>query len=89
VPHPAGEIGRAMGRAVRYEPISLEAFHASMMAVGGPLVADVFTDICREVLDGRNAKLGDGVQRALGRAPRDFADFCHAVASDGAWDEAA
>ena len=36
-------------------------------------------------LDGRNASLGNGVQRALGREPRDFADFCRAVAASGVW----
>ena len=38
-----------------------------------------------EVLDGRNARLGDGVQRALGREPRDFRDYARAAASAGAW----
>jgi hypothetical protein len=31
------------------------------------------------VLDGRNAYLTDGVQRALGRPPRDFRDFLMTV----------
>jgi hypothetical protein len=66
-------------------PITLEQFHAGMLEIGGPLIADVFTEICRETLDGHNAYLTDGVQRALGRAPRDFADFCHNVAASGAW----
>ena len=38
-----------------------------------------------EVLDGRNAYLADGVQQALGRAPRDFADFARDAAAAGAW----
>ena len=38
-----------------------------------------------EVLDGRNAKLADGVQQALGREPRDFADFARETAATGAW----
>jgi hypothetical protein len=38
-----------------------------------------------EVLDGRNAHLADGVQRALGRAPRDFADFARGAAAAGVW----
>jgi hypothetical protein len=37
------------------------------------------------VLDGRNAYLTDGVQRALGRAPRDFADYARRAAASGAW----
>ena len=38
-----------------------------------------------EVLDGRNAHLADGVQRALGREPRDFADYAREAAATGVW----
>jgi len=41
----------------------------------------LFTD----VLDGRNESLADGVQPALGRPPRDFADYARAAAAAGAW----
>jgi len=37
------------------------------------------------VLDGRNACLADGVQRALGRAPRDFTDYARETAASGVW----
>ena len=37
------------------------------------------------VLDGRNAHLTDGVQRALGRPPRDFSDYAREAAAAGAW----
>ncbi len=37
------------------------------------------------VLDGRNANLADGVQRALGREPRDFTDYARTTAAAGAW----
>jgi hypothetical protein len=40
------------------------------------------------ITDGRNAHLADGVQRALGREPRDFADYARAAAASGAWDVA-
>ena len=85
----AAELARASGRAVRYEPLTLEAFRAEMSQVAGAEVADVLTAICRETLDGRNAALGDGVQRALGRPPRDFADFCRRAAATGVWSRAA
>ena len=42
--------------------------------------------LATEVLDGRNAHLADGVQRALGREPRDFADYARDAAASGAWD---
>lgn len=38
-----------------------------------------------EVLDGRNAHLTDGVQRALGRPPRDLHDYVPATAATGIW----
>ncbi|NQU58584.1 MAG: NAD(P)H-binding protein [Rhodospirillales bacterium] len=81
----AQAISNSTEREIRYIPVTFEQFHTSMTEIGGEMVADVFTGICREVLDGRNASLGDGVQRALGREPRDFVDFCHAASASGAW----
>jgi hypothetical protein len=49
----------------------------------------MLTDVFTEVLDGRNAYLSDGVQRALGRPPRDFADFARATAATGVWNGSA
>ncbi len=85
----ARDLSTAIGRQVGYVPITLDQFHAAMLEIGGQVVADVFTDICREVLDGRNASLGDGVQRALGREPRDFTDFCHSAVASGVWSQVA
>ncbi|WP_433989397.1 NmrA family transcriptional regulator [Sulfitobacter sp. TBRI5] len=85
----AVELTEAVGRPVRYVPITLAQFHSAMTEIGGAFIADVFTHVCKEALDGRNEWLGDGVQRALGRAPRDFADFCNKAATSGAWQAAA
>jgi len=85
----ADELTAAIGRPVRYVPISFEDFHAGMVEIGGTFIADVFTGIARETLDGRNASLADGVRRALGRAPRDFTDFARSAAASGAWSRAA
>ncbi len=85
----AGVLSDATGRPIRHLPITFEEFHANVAAAGGEFVADVFTAIARETLDGRNAHLTDGVERALGRAPRDFSDFAAAAASRGAWRTAA
>jgi hypothetical protein len=35
------------------------------------------------VLDRRNARLTNGVQRALGRQPKDFADYARETAATG------
>ena len=85
----ARELSEATGREIRHIPISFEEFHANIAEAGGTFVADVFTAIARETLDGRNAHTTDGVMRALGRAPRDFADFARAAAGTGAWTSAA
>ncbi|WP_370401511.1 NmrA family NAD(P)-binding protein [Sulfitobacter sp. JB4-11] len=80
---------QATGRSIRHVPISFEDFHANVAQSGGDFVADVFTGIARETLDGRNAEVCDGVTRALGRPPRDFADYAAAAATSGAWATAA
>ena len=81
------EIANAMGQEVTYVPISSEAFVSALTEQHVPadfigLLRYLFT----EVLDGRNAYLTDGVQRALGRAPRDFSSYARAAAASGAWD---
>jgi uncharacterized protein YbjT (DUF2867 family) len=85
----AAELSQAIGRPIRHIPITFEDFHANVAAAGGDFVADVFTAIARETLDGRNAHVCDGVERALGRKPRGFADYARAAAEAGAWPVAA
>jgi uncharacterized protein YbjT (DUF2867 family) len=82
----AAEIGEASGREVRYVPVSIEQHEAAAAEQGVPSeVIELLTYLFSEVLDGRNARLADGVQRALGREPRDFRDFARDAAAAGAW----
>ncbi|QFG24056.1 NmrA family NAD(P)-binding protein [Actinomadura sp. WMMB 499] len=81
----AAEISAAAGRPVEYVAVSSEEFRAALSSEAGPRYADLLTDLCAEVFDGRNADLAHGLQDALGREPRDFADFCKAAASAGVW----
>lgn len=81
----AAEISKAAGRDVGYVPITLEEFHAGLLADAGPEIATLLTELCREVFDGRNESLGDGVRRALGREPGDFAGFARQAAASGVW----
>ncbi|WP_437537653.1 NAD(P)H-binding protein [Sorangium sp. So ce726] len=81
----AAEISAAAGRQVDYVAISSDAFRAALTETIGPDGADLLTNLCDEVFDGRNASLGSGVHDALGRQPRDFGDFCRAAAASGAW----
>lgn len=85
----AATLAQVTGRPVTYQPITIDDFRAGMTEIAGAFIADVITHVAEESLDGRNAWLGDGVQRALGRAPRSFADFCARAARAGAWREAA
>lgn len=85
----AAVLSKAIGRAIQHVPISFEDFHANVAQAGGDFVADVFTGIARETLDGRNAHTSDGVQLALGRSPRNFADFAAKAAAAGSWVAAA
>ena len=80
------EIGSATGRSLRYTQIPIEAFEAGLKAEDTPadltaLLRYLFT----EILDGRNQQLADGVQRALGREPRDFSAFARRASAEGAW----
>lgn len=82
-------LGQAVGRPIQRTPISFDDFHANVAAAGGEFVANVFTAIARETLDGRNAHTTDGIMQALGRPPRDFAEFAADAARAGTWPAAA
>jgi len=81
------EIARATGRPTRFVSLSRDEFRTSFADQNLPaefvsLIDYLFT----EVLDGRNAHLTDGVQRAIGRPPRDFTDYVMNAAATGVWD---
>jgi len=81
------EISLASGREIRYVPVSVEQFASALSRDRVPSeVVELLTYLFTEVLDGRNARLTDGVRRALGRKPRDFADYAREAAATGAWD---
>lgn len=82
----AAEISEKTGRDVRYVPVTGDEFASILRADGLPDdVAAGITDLFSQVLDGRGAYLSDGVQQALGRPPRDFADYVREAAGSGAW----
>ena len=82
----AAEISRASGRSIEYVPVPHDAFVAGMAESGAPEdVVWLLDYLFSTVLDGRNAYLTDGVQRALGRPPKDFADYARDVAASGLW----
>jgi uncharacterized protein YbjT (DUF2867 family) len=80
------EIGRAAGRELRYIPVTVEDYAAAAAEHDLPEeVIGLLRYLFTEVLDGRNARLADGVRQALGREPRDFADYARDTAATGAW----
>ncbi|MGW1997483.1 NmrA family transcriptional regulator [Embleya sp. NPDC001921] len=84
-----GEIARATGRELRYEPITRDRFADAVAADGAPReFAEPLATLISEFFDGRNSSLADGVERALHRKPRDFADWVAEIAPTGVWDAA-
>jgi len=80
------EISKAMGRQIRYTQISGADFAEGIRGAGVPddiihLLDELFT----VTLDGRNREVQSGVMEALGRPPRDFADFARDAAAANAW----
>ena len=80
------EIAEATGREISYVPVPIEEFAAAAYEDLPGEFVELLTYLFGEVLDGRNARLADGVQRALGREPRDFRDYARAAAATGVWD---
>ncbi|GII54762.1 NmrA family transcriptional regulator [Planotetraspora thailandica] len=82
----AAEIGEATGRDIRYVAVSPEEYEAALAGQMPAEEARLLTALFSEVLDGHNAHLSDGVRRALGREPADFADFAPDAAATGVWE---
>ena len=83
-----GEIASSTGRDIRYVPVTIEEYAAE---AGEHVPADFvefLTYLFRDVL-GNSAYVSDGVQRALGREPRDFSAYARKTASTGVWNSSA
>ena len=86
----AKEISLAAGREIQFVQIPKEAFAGAIAESGAPQeIAWLLNYLFDSVLDGRNAYVCDGVQRALGREPTDFAEYAHRIAASGVWKLAA
>jgi uncharacterized protein YbjT (DUF2867 family) len=82
----ADELAKATGRDIQYRSVTPSEYVAAAVDFGVPAeevepLAELFT----RVLDGRNANLTDGVNRALGREPRDFGEYARDTAATGVW----
>jgi uncharacterized protein YbjT (DUF2867 family) len=79
------EIGKAAGRDIGFVSVPIEEYAAMLKEYGLPqdfiwLLNHLFTTVL-----GRKPELADGVQRALGREPTDFADYAREAAASGVW----
>ncbi len=83
----AAEMSRASGRSIRYLPVTTEEYGAVLAEILPPEYVSFLTELFASVLDGHNAHVSDGVERALGRKPRDFSDFARRAAATGVWNE--
>lgn len=80
------EIAEAVGRPISYTQISPEDFAAGLrQAAVPPDVVALLDELFTVVLDGRNSYLARGIEEALGRPARDFADYARAAAASGVW----
>jgi len=83
----AGEIGRATRRSIPDSAISPPAYRDLLGKSGVPTeVIEMLLYLLGTVLDRRYSIVADGVQQALGCAPRDFQDFVRRTASAGTWE---
>ncbi|MFQ6399054.1 NAD(P)H-binding protein [Nocardia sp. KC 131] len=80
------EISAATGRDIRFVEVPPDTYAATLTAQGMP-AAEVEQSVYlrTKLMDGRNARLEHGVQKILGRGPRDFADYARAAAATGVW----
>ena len=86
----AADLSAATGREIAFVDVPHDAFIEELTKSGAPKEVVWMLDyLFATVLDGRNAYLTDGVERALGRPPKDFADYARDVAATGAWRVAA
>jgi uncharacterized protein YbjT (DUF2867 family) len=84
-PDAVDEIAAASGRQINYVPVSVEEYAAGAADHGVPeefvgFLTYLFSDVL-----GHNAYLTDGVERALGRQPRDFSDYVRDTVATGVW----
>jgi uncharacterized protein YbjT (DUF2867 family) len=79
------EVAAAAGRDIDFVSVSIDDYVAMLKEYGLPddfiwLLNHLFTEVL-----GSKAQLADGVQRALGRQPRDFTDYAREAAATGVW----
>ncbi len=80
------EIAAATKRDIQFTELSFEQYNAMLKELQIPddyiwLVDYLFT----EVLDGRNAKTTDTIEKVLGRKPKDISEYIKETSATGVW----
>ncbi|MEO3415360.1 NAD(P)H-binding protein [Roseovarius sp. CAU 1744] len=79
-------IAAVTGRDVSYRTATPQEFENTLVAAGfAKSDAETVATLVAEILDGKNASTSDGLQRALGRQPRSFAQFAGDAHAQGCW----
>jgi uncharacterized protein YbjT (DUF2867 family) len=83
----ASDLTNVTGRPIEYIQIPHDAFVGHVKESGAPKEVVWLMDyLFSTILDGRNSYVSDGVERALGRTPKDFSSYAEEIAKTGVWD---
>lgn len=80
-----GEIAAGLGRSIRYTRIAPEDFVVTLRAYVPEDIVLLLNELFTVVLDGRNTQVKHGVEEALGRPARDFAEYVRRTVAAGTW----
>jgi uncharacterized protein YbjT (DUF2867 family) len=80
------EISAAVGRPIIYEQVSMQTYTDMLNEWQVPKeLVSLLIYLFKEVLDGRNENVTNGVEQALGRKATDFSKFVNKTAESGVW----
>lgn len=86
----AAELTNFLDHEVAYIQIPHDSFVQEVENSGAPQdVIWILDYLFSTVLDGRNAHLSDGIERALGRLPKDFSEYARETSGTGVWNQLA
>lgn len=85
----AAILSDAIGKPIRYQPITMDEFIKGMQ---DEQVPELYVELMRYLFEltatGCNSDVRDGVKRALNREPIDFQTYATRAAATGVWDSA-
>ncbi|GAA3576539.1 NAD(P)H-binding protein [Amycolatopsis ultiminotia] len=78
----AATLTEATGRTIRYVPLSTQEYITELTGQGVPATdAEALANVAESLRSGKDTPVSDGVQRALSRPPRTFAEAIQEVRS--------